>query len=134
MTNDEIAQIKRGRAGRYVNDGYFGTTGTLKSLNNDIIKFVEDYKFNELKSFFWRNSNFSFKTPSVLIKNLSQKPTKSIFRLKKNATDERYFKLLIKDNVIREYLISFTNVKTLWRVCGIPDYSKKSRPVSLSFS
>ena len=48
LTNDEIGQIA-GRAGRHFNDGYFGTTCDLKSLRNDIINFVENYEFTEIK-------------------------------------------------------------------------------------
>ena len=38
LTYDEISQIA-GRAGRYLNDGFFGTTGNLKSLSQESIKF-----------------------------------------------------------------------------------------------
>ena len=50
LTFDEISQIA-GRAGRFLNNGFFGVTGNLKSLSNDLISFVEDYKFNEIKKY-----------------------------------------------------------------------------------
>ena len=43
---DEISQIA-GRAGRFSNDGFFGTTCNLKKLDNNIINFVENYEYTE---------------------------------------------------------------------------------------
>ena len=59
LTFDEISQIA-GRAGRYLNDGFFGVTGKLKSLNSELISFIENYKFNEIKNIYWRNSDLDF--------------------------------------------------------------------------
>ena len=65
LTFDEISQIA-GRAGRFLNNGFFGVTGNLKSLSNDLISFVEDYKFNEIKKIYWRNSELNFSNPKNL--------------------------------------------------------------------
>ena len=45
---DEISQIA-GRAIRFGNNG-FGTTGDLKNLNNDIVNFLENYEYTEIKN------------------------------------------------------------------------------------
>ena len=123
LTNDEVAQIA-GRAGRYVNDGYFGTTGGLKKLSDEIVKFVENYSYSELRNFYWRNSSLNFESSKRLLQYLSEKPEKFFFKLKRNASDERYLKLLLKDNEIKEQLRKQNNLKLLWEVCGVPDYSK----------
>ena len=62
LTYDEISQIA-GRAGRYLNDGFFGTTGNLKSLSQESISFVENHEYTEIQKVYWRNSllNFSSK-------------------------------------------------------------------------
>ena len=44
----EISQIA-GRAGRYKNDGIFGTTGDCESLNTDEIENVERHNFKRNK-------------------------------------------------------------------------------------
>ena len=46
LTFDELAQIA-GRAGRYLNDGFFGTTGHQKSISDEIVKFIENYSHSE---------------------------------------------------------------------------------------
>ena len=50
LTFDEMSQIA-GRAGRYLEDGFFGTTGNLKKLDNDLINFIEKYEYSKIKKF-----------------------------------------------------------------------------------
>ena len=123
LTFDELAQIA-GRAGRYLNDGFFGTTGNQKLIGDEIVKFVENYNHSEIKNFYWRNSNITFQHPKELIKNLSKRPEEYFFKLKRNASDERYFKILIGDSEVKKEIKFSKNLKILWDVCGIPDYSK----------
>ena len=113
LTFDEIAQIA-GRAGRFLNDGFFGVTGNLKSLNNELISFVENYKFTEIKKIYWRNSDLKFSSPNDLIRSLSKKAEKKYFILKRNASDQRFLKILCNDkSVLSE--IKFSNIlKILW--------------------
>jgi len=122
LTYDELAQIA-GRAGRYLNDGFFGATGDQKLIGNEIVKFVENYNHSEIKNFYWRNSNISFQHPKDLVKSLSERPEEYFFKLKRNASDERYFKILIRDSEVKKEIRVRKNLKTLWGVCGIPDYS-----------
>ena len=70
----EIGQIA-GRAGRYLNDGNFGVTGLSKEINPEDINLLENHKFEEIQSLFWRNSNLNFNNPIALIKSLDEKPT-----------------------------------------------------------
>ena len=84
LTFDEISQIA-GRAGRYLNDGFFGVTGKLKSLNSELISFIENYKFNEIKNIYWRNSDLDFKSPKNLLNSLGKKAEKKIFHYKKEC-------------------------------------------------
>ena len=123
LTFDELAQIA-GRAGRYLNDGFFGTTGNQKLIGDEIVKFIENYNHSEIKNFYWRNSNISFQHPKEVIKNLSKRPEEYFFKLKRNASDERYFKILIGDFEVKKEIKFSKNLKILWDVCGIPDYSK----------
>ena len=50
----EIGQIA-GRAGRYLNDGYFGITGDCNQINPDEIEFLEKHNFPEIQNIFWRS-------------------------------------------------------------------------------
>ncbi len=123
LTFDEIAQIA-GRAGRHKNDGYFGTTGKLKSMHSDLIDFVEQHNQTEIKKIYWRNSDLNFKSPRDLINSLSQKPEKNYLKKKNNASDHRYLKILLSDLTVQKSLTSESLLKTLWDICCIPDYSK----------
>ena len=71
----EIGQIA-GRAGRYLNDGNFGITGQCKEISAEDIDLIENHKFEEIQSLFWRNSNLNFDNSFSLIKSLDEKPNK----------------------------------------------------------
>ena len=123
LTYDEIAQIA-GRAGRHFNDGYFGTTCDLKSLRNDIINFVENHEFTEIKKIYWRNNKLNFSSPSNLLKSLSIRPNKKYLRLKNDGNDHRYVKIFLEENEFKKNLTNPIHLKKLWEICSVPDYSK----------
>ena len=51
----ELGQIS-GRAGRHLNDGYFGTTGECKDISPEEIDLLEQHKFEEVRTINWRNA------------------------------------------------------------------------------
>ncbi len=120
---DEVSQIA-GRAGRYSNDGFFGTTGELKKLNTEIVNFVENYEYTEIKRIFWRNNKLNFRSPKILLDCLSEKPKEDYLNLKKNASDHRYLRIFLNDKSIKRNSRKSIDLEKLWEVCGIPDYSK----------
>ena len=69
----EIGQIA-GRAGRHLNDGYFGVTGDCDPLNSEEVDLLEGHNFSEINSIFWRNSNLNFSSSENLIRSLEEKP------------------------------------------------------------
>ena len=123
LTYDEVAQIA-GRAGRYSNDGFFGVTQNLKNLDSDLIKFVEDYEFNVIEKIYWRNFFLNFSSIKNLIKSLNLKPDKSFFIQKKDSSDINYLNLILQQKKIVENIKSEKDIRTLWEICGIPDYTK----------
>jgi len=66
----EIGQIA-GRAGRYLNDGSFGITGQCKEINSEEVELLENHKFEEIQSLYWRNSNLNFSTPKNLLNSFN---------------------------------------------------------------
>tara|TARA_Y100000591_G_scaffold88213_1_gene74380 strand:- start:679 stop:3171 length:2493 start_codon:yes stop_codon:yes gene_type:complete len=121
----ELGQIA-GRAGRYMSDGTFGITGEVKEINSDDIELIENHKFEEINTIFWRNSNINFKNKKSLIDSLEEKPTKNWLRRINDCEDEKVLKFLISDE--NEFLIKNdeTTLKLLWECCQIPDFVKKS--------
>ena len=120
----EIGQIA-GRAGRHINDGNFGITGECKELNPDEIELLEQHKFEEIKTIFWRNSELNFSSSSNLINSLEEKPLKGWLRKINECEDEKVLKILIKDKDIK-IDNNEIDLKMLWECCQIPDFVKKT--------
>ena len=69
----EIAQIA-GRAGRHLADGTFGTTGRCPEIEPEVVKRVEDHRFEAVRSAFWRNVDLDFSSAADLIASLEAPP------------------------------------------------------------
>ena len=119
----EMSQVA-GRAGRYKNNGNFGTTGDCEALNSDEIEKIEKHTLPDTKMLYWRNSNLNFENEKKLISSLDEKPAnKNLIRISE-STDEFVLRFLLKKN--RENNIYSNNLKLLWECCQIPDFEKKA--------
>ncbi len=125
LSLSEIGQIA-GRAGRYMNDGYFGVTGEIQNISVDDIELIENHKFEEINSIFWRNSELDFSNSNNLIKSLDNKPNKDWLRRINECEDEKVLKYLINNENEIEIKNDKKNLKLLWECCQIPDFVKKS--------
>jgi ATP-dependent RNA helicase SUPV3L1/SUV3 len=121
----EIGQIA-GRAGRYLNDGSFGITGDCKEINAEEVELLENHKFEEIKTLFWRNSNLNFNNASNLIKTLEEKPNKSWLKKINECADEKILKYFLKDAVAYNIKDNKETLELLWDCCQIPDFVKKT--------
>ena len=121
----EIGQIA-GRAGRYLNDGNFGITGECKEINSEEVELLENHKFEEIRTLFWRNSNLNFNNASTLIKSLDEKPNKDWLKRVHECEDEKLLKYFLKD--LNKHKISNNKeiLSLLWECCQIPDFVKKT--------
>ncbi|MBD1137805.1 helicase [Pelagibacterales bacterium SAG-MED43] len=121
----EIGQIA-GRAGRYLNDGSFGITSDCKEINAEDVDLLENHKFEEIKTLYWRNSNLNFNNPHNLIKSLEEKPQKEWLRKINECEDEKALKFFLRDKNLEN--INFDNkiLNLLWECCQIPDFVKKT--------
>ena len=121
----EIGQIA-GRAGRYLNDGSFGITGDCKQLNSEEVNLLENHKFEEIKTLFWRNSNLNFNNPYYLIKSLEEKPQKEWLRKIYECEDEKALKYFLRDKNFENIDFNSRTLHLLWECCQIPDFVKKT--------
>ena len=122
----EIGQIA-GRAGRYMNDGSFGVTGEVQSINPEEIQLIENHNFEMINSIFWRNSELNFSNTKSLIKSLEEKPSKQWLRKINECDDEKTLKYLISNqNQISPIEENEKHLRLLWECCQIPDFVKKS--------
>ncbi len=119
----EISQIA-GRAGRYKNDGIFGTTGDCENLNSDEIENIEKHNLPDTKFIYWRNSKLNFNSPEKLISSLELKPVSNFLIKTKDSLDENILRYFLKkgDNNV----LYFKNLELLWECCQIPDFEKKA--------
>ncbi len=121
----EIGQIA-GRAGRYLNDGYFGTTGDCGEINSDEIENLESHKFEEIRIIYWRNSNLNFNNPDSLLKSLDEKPNKEWLRKIYECEDEKVLKYFLKNLNKNKIINNDKELRLLWECCQIPDFVKKT--------
>ena len=121
----EIGQIA-GRAGRYMNDGYFGITGEVQNMNSDEIELIENHKFEIINKIYWRNSELDFRNTNSLINSLEEKPGKDWLKRINECEDEKVLKYFLKD--LTSFKISNNEkvLSLLWECCQIPDFVKKT--------
>ena len=118
----EMSQIA-GRAGRYKNDGGFGTTGDCETLNSDEIEKIEKHQLPNTKMIYWRNSNLDFSSPEKLITSLELKPKQKNLIRTNDSLDESVLRFFLKKGA--NNIIYHKNLDVLWECCQIPDFEKK---------
>ena len=121
----EIGQIA-GRAGRYLNDGSFGITGDCKEINAEKVDLLENHKFEEINTLYWRNSNLNFNNPFSLIKSLEEKPQREWLRKIHECEDEKALKYFLRDKNLENISFESKTLNLLWECCQIPDFVKKT--------
>tara|TARA_B100001121_G_scaffold290557_1_gene290510 strand:- start:1464 stop:3932 length:2469 start_codon:yes stop_codon:yes gene_type:complete len=119
----EMSQIA-GRAGRFKNDGGFGTTGDCETLNSDEIEKIEKHNLPDTKMIYWRNSHLNFENPEKLIASLELKPSKKNLLRTNDSLDESVLRFFLKKGA--NNIIYHRNLELLWECCQIPDFEKKA--------
>ncbi len=119
----EMSQIA-GRAGRYKNDGGFGTTGDCETLNSDEIEKIEKHQLPDTKTIYWRNSKLVFDNPETLIASLERKPVQKNLLRTNDSLDESVLRFFLKKGA--NNIIYHKNLELLWECCQIPDFEKKA--------
>ena len=121
----EIGQIA-GRAGRYLNDGNFGITGDCKEINAEEVELLENHKFEEIRTLFWRNSNLNFNNATSLIKSLDERPNEDWLKRIHECEDEKLLKYFLKNLSAHKISDNEEVLSLLWECCQIPDFVKKT--------
>jgi ATP-dependent RNA helicase SUPV3L1/SUV3 len=119
----EMSQIA-GRAGRFKNNGNFGTTGECETFNSDEIEKIENHDLPHTRMLYWRNSNLNFDNTEKLISSLEVKPDNKNLIRTSESEDEIVLRFLLKKNI--ENNTYSKNLKLLWECCQIPDFERKA--------
>ncbi|KAA5607375.1 disulfide oxidoreductase [Roseospira marina] len=123
LRSTEVAQIA-GRAGRYMNDGTFGTTADVGALPTELVDRVEGHQFQAVRQIQWRNSALDFSSVAALANSLNAPPGQEVLRRTRDATDQLALETLTRDEDIRRNARGRAAVTLLWDVCRVPDFRK----------
>ena len=125
LTPGEIGQIA-GRAGRHMNDGTFGVTGSAEPLDADLIERLETHTFDSVRTLQWRNRALDFRTLEALHRSLRELPREQRLTRARTADDLAALEALSASSEIADVASTPAMVELLWDVCQIPDYRKIS--------
>ncbi|MFA5957229.1 helicase-related protein [Hyphomicrobium sp.] len=125
LTAGEIGQIA-GRAGRHMNDGTFGVTGSAEALDADMVERLETHSFDSVRTLQWRNRDLDFSTLDTLHASLRELPREQRLTRARTADDVAALEALTADREIADIATSRARVEQLWDVCQLPDYRKIS--------
>ena len=123
LRNVELAQIA-GRAGRHMNDGTFGTTNEVGSLEPEAVEAIENHRFDPLRDVQWRNSDLHFHSVPALIASLNRPPHHAALQRVREQDDQLALQTLSTHSEFLPRLRSPQRVKLLWEVCQVPDFRK----------
>ncbi len=121
LTPMEAGQIA-GRAGRFRNNGTFGTTGECAVMEDELVHRIENHEFEPLDYAEWRNSDLDFSSLSALVESLNApRPMKRLRRIK-GAEDEAVLERFMAIDEVSQRIKVPAQVRQLWDICQIPDF------------
>jgi len=121
----EIGQIA-GRAGRYMRDGSFGTTGRCDPFEPELIQRLEDHAFEPVRIAQWRNTQLDFRSLASLHASLARTPDEPGLTRAPPAADLLALEAVSRDAEVRAQIRDRASLERLWEVCAVPDYRKVS--------
>jgi len=119
----EVGQIA-GRAGRFQRDGTFGVTGEADDMDDDLVRAVEEHRFEAVAGAEWRNSRLEFASLPALLKSLAKAPDRAGLQLSAEALDETTLRRLVQDPQVAERAKGKAAIERLWECCQTPDFRK----------
>ncbi len=125
LAASEIGQIA-GRAGRYMNDGTFGVTGTCEPFDEETVARVESHRYDPVKVLQWRNSDLQFQSVTALLESLDAPPPERGLGRARPASDAVALHHLANDPDVAALATTRNAVQRLWEVCQLPDFRKLS--------
>jgi ATP-dependent RNA helicase SUPV3L1/SUV3 len=120
---DEIGQIA-GRAGRYMNDGTFGTTADANALEADVADQVESHRYEPVRVLQWRNSSLDFSSIAALLATLEAPPPARGLTRARMSSDHWALRTLSLDDEIKRAVGGSSEIKLMWETCQLPDFRK----------
>lgn len=123
LTTAETAQIA-GRAGRYLTDGSFGTTGGAEPFEPSVVQAIEEHRFAPIRRAWWRNAELAFDSLPALLESLAAPPPLEGLRRTHDADDHHTLLMLARDPAVAATLTGADRIALLWEACQVPDFRK----------
>jgi len=117
----EMGQIA-GRAGRFRNNGTYGTTGGCLPMDDDDIARIDNHMFEPLRYAEWRNTDLDFSSIDALQDSLAMKAPQKGLRRIAPAPDEMALSRLLGTHEFAQDIMTPSQVKLFWDICQIPDF------------
>ena len=118
----ELAQIA-GRAGRWIQDGTFGTITPLE-LTSSAVHAIEQHRFAPLRKVRWRNDDLAFGSVDELRASLGERPRRALLIPTFDAEDAKALRILSERSDVLTVARGEDMVRLLWDVCTVPDFRK----------
>lgn len=122
----ELGQIA-GRAGRFRQDGSFGTTDSGPAWDEATVEAVRTQSFPPLRRLWWRARDLDLSGIEPLLASLRRAPPHPFLERPRPDDDERALEVMGHLPEVRARARDPEGVGLLWEVCRIPDYRKLGR-------
>jgi ATP-dependent RNA helicase SUPV3L1/SUV3 len=122
LSDAELAQIA-GRAGRYTQNGTFGTVAPLE-LDRNAAERIEQHRFEPVRRVRYRNAALDYSSPERLLESL-ERPARAPYLVPvPAAVDHAVLRALLADPDIAPLARRAPELERLWQVCQVPDFRK----------
>lgn len=118
----ELGQIA-GRAGRWIQDGTFGTVTPLE-IPSGVVHAIESHAFPRITRVRWRNDALDFSSLEDLRASLAEGSKRRVFRHVRDADDHQALLRLSEREAVARLASTEERVRLLWDVCSVPDFRK----------
>lgn len=119
----ECGQIA-GRAGRFRTAGFFCETADCPPFDEEMVRALQDHRFDPVDELQWRNSDLDFRSIKTLIASLSRGSGRSQLRQNPDALDEWVLRRMAEDDAIGPDVRGRRQVRRLWDLARLPDFRK----------
>ncbi|MFN3212947.1 MAG: helicase-related protein [Henriciella sp.] len=123
LSSAELGQIA-GRAGRFRDDGEFGETNDCPPFEDEVVRAIEDHRYDPVTDLSWRNSDLDYRSIKTLIASLARPSPHPSLRQNPHGLDEWVLRRMAEDEAIGPDVRGQRNIHRLWDLARLPDFRK----------
>ena len=99
LSSAELGQIA-GRAGRFRGNGEFGETNDCPPFEDELVRAIEDHRYDSVVDLSWRNSDLAYRSIKTLIASLARPSPHPSLRQNPHGLDEWVLRRMAEDEAI----------------------------------